>query len=298
MLSRFLTKVLGSRRDGRSEAQRRDSRLESRLNELRLESLAEGRVPVTEPALLVPGTINGKGTLPDEQDSFDANVQADVAGRAARDSGTHSLSDANAGDESTAATITPPQIDQPAAPAPAQNSNGTGDYNFFTITGTATWSTGSDACSSFVASGLLPGADAISSPGGHSIIARYVGDADFTMATSQVLGEDLLPTVMIGGTGTLLNQQDTFTVNVEARALGDALTAATITSIQMDQAETSAPGGRTMGLCTCFEIAGTVTLDGGTSARYSFVVAIALPVLGAMNSTGFLTLQVGGPDDF
>ncbi len=101
----------------------------------------------------------------------------------------------------------------------------------------------------------------------------------------------------IGGTGTLLNFQDTIAVNVEARTLDDALSATAIASVPFDQTETSALGGGTMGLCTGFELASTVALDGGSSARYSFVVTVALPVLGAMNSAGYVTLQVGGPED-
>ncbi len=61
------------------------------------------------------------------------------------------------------------------------------EQDSFTMTGTATWNAGSGSCFSFVATGPLPGADAIRSTAGQSITARYIGDADFTMATSQVL---------------------------------------------------------------------------------------------------------------
>ena len=335
MLARFLTKVLGSRHDEHAEAQRRASRLEARLDELRLESLAGRRVPSRELALPIPGTIDSVGTLADEQVLFGVDVPADVPGGAASDSETLSLGTASAGDEFTTATLI--GTETPSAGSDARYSfvatgllagadaiSSPGDASI-TFAGTSP-SSGATATVTLIdgstttregpthAIGLATFTISNLEAGVHSTTARYVGDASFTLATSQDLGEITLPTVAISVTGTLLNRHDTFTLSVHARVAdgapsdsaallfidseaGDPFTAATVASVQIDQAETSAPDGAPMGLCTCFAIAGILTQSGGTSARYGFVVTVALPITGVMDSTAFLTLQVSGPSE-
>jgi hypothetical protein len=354
MLSRLLTKVLGSRRDEHSEARQRAGRLEARLNELRLELLVDGRALSNHPASLVPDTINRKAPLLDGRDSLNGNVQAGVAGDAASDAGTPSFSDAKVGDEFTAATIIAVQSGQPAGPAAAQNGTWTGAYDSFTITGTATPNGGSHPLSTIVwdpgqsiaftvsvkayasatneAAGNVAFIDEIATTldsaaradgmarftlsglrvDSQSITTEDHEDAKLTMATLPVLEENLLPSGTFSGNGTFLNQQDVVTLNVQApvaggvpsdsgtlsfadSAAGDSFTAATITSIQVYQADSLAPGGHLMEACSYFRIAGTASHNGGTGAGYCFEVAISLPVVGATNPTGFLTLQVSGP---
>jgi hypothetical protein len=134
------------------------------LNALTLESLEDRRLPSTIAPLPIPGTVTATGTLLQKQDMFKVSVQASVTGGVASYSGALSFSDQKAGDTFNAATITSVQIGQPAVPAPAGSA--TGSYNSFTITGSATLNGGTNSNYTFTATGLLPGAGAITSTGG------------------------------------------------------------------------------------------------------------------------------------
>jgi hypothetical protein len=151
------------------------------------------------------------------------------------------------------------------------------------------------------------------SVGAHTITASYSGDANFTAATS-TLTETVGPTGTISGTATLLNKQDTLNVDVTSsvaggtpsysgslsfsdQSAGDTFTAQAITSVQIYPAETPA-GGSATGAYSYFRITGTATLNSGTSPDYSFVIAVALPIAGTTNATGYFTITVTGPNGF
>jgi hypothetical protein len=99
------------------------------------------------------GTISGKATLLNMQDTLNVNVQSRVDGGTPSYSGNLSFSDQAAGDTFNAVTITAVQIYPAETPA---GGGATESYSYFRITGTATLNGGTSPEYSFVIAVYLP----------------------------------------------------------------------------------------------------------------------------------------------